>query len=555
MKTKNLIWTMALSFLMAVPVVNGQINKIQNAKDKITSGNSGKKDKTDEPKTETKNMDENNNTGETKNAAALDPGKGYFYTGFKSNDFKNEVNIGDDLYVRMELGKTMIEIAQEKGLGVTSWAYGYVTVYIDGNKSFTTKPYSFASNISKVWTYINLPLNVGPDFMKQIESDQSMLETEQDIWVFQQLFQEKGLVRLYTESAMASMASGGNHTVKVEFGLSDSDSKKEPDFVAAVGEVKITVDAAGAANLAENGPKNLRPLSEDKKGKFVPSSQSFTIGNGELTVNLELPQAPKYYNMKWCKASSCDYDHGDINFYLSMDNEPLAAWTTTLWEADYESNKSFSFVILPKNDQGINFTEGSFNNSKLFKSTNPVVYNMFDLIYSGKLTPGTHKLKIKAYSQETVPYEASYEFADSYFSQWPAIAEIVIDIVVTEQGRATTINSSEAKKLNHAGGEWATVDSQLKNGNTGNPQIELIDVATTSQWKVVTNSLGAILYRTCKADVIYKCEKGCRLFKNVEIKEDYSGGETYGTPYFNERIDMYFELNSVHVPVPESKIK
>ncbi|MPM07447.1 hypothetical protein SDC9_53753 [bioreactor metagenome] len=553
MKTKNFLLILSASFLMAATSANAQLN-VQKAKDKITTkANENKEKNQDNKKNET--MGENTNSGSASGVTALEPGKGYFYTSFKSNDFKNEVGIGDELYVRMELGKTMIDLSQEHGLGSTSWAYGYVTVYIDGNKQFTTKPYSFASNISKDWTFINIPLNISPDFISKLESDQSMLETSQDIWVFQQLFQEKGIVNLYTEAAMKTMASGGNHTVKVEFGLSDGDSKSEPDFVACSGEVKISVDAAGADALAQKGPKNLRPLSDSEKGKFVTAGSSFTIGSNDLTMKLELPQTPKYYNMKWCKATSCDYDHGDLNFYLSVDNQPVCAWSTTFWEADYENRKSFEFMVLPKTDNGINTPDEGFNDNILFKHVNPVVYNMFDLVYGGKLSAGTHKLKIKVYSPEVVPYDVSYEYQDSYFSQWPPIAETEIDIVVTEQGRNTMISSSEAKKLSHAGGEWASVDSKLLSGNTGNPEIKLIDVATTSEWKVTTNSLGAILYRTCHADVIYKCDKGYRLMKSVSIKEDYSGGGSYGSPYFNERIDQYFDLSPTHVPVPEAKIK
>jgi hypothetical protein len=126
---------------------------------------------------------------------------------------------------------------------------------------------------------------------------------------------------------------------------------------------------------------------------------------------------------------------------------------------------------------------------------------------------------------------------------------------VTEQGRTALINNSEAKKLSHAGGEWTAVDNTLKTSNTGNPNIQIIDVATTTKWKIVTNDLGVILYRTCKADVLYKSAEGYRIMKDMGVTEQYSGGGTYGEPSFSARIDNYFPLDAGHVPVPESKVK
>ncbi len=486
----------------------------------------------------------------------LENGKGYFYTSFKPNGFKEEVNIGDELFVRMNLGKTMIELSQANGIQADYTAYGFITVYIDDNMSFMAGPFSFPSNYSKKWQYIDIPLNVNPDFIEKISVDQSMLESEQDIWVFQQLFQENSIPKKYTASAMKTMSTG-NHTLKVEFGLGESDSK-EPKSVVCTGIVKVVSDDAGNKKLAINGPKNMRPLDVEEMGKFIFNSNAFTIGTSELTAKLELPNPPKYYNMKWCKTTSCDYDNGYIELYVSVDNEPVATWSCKLEGIDYTSTKAFDMVILPKTDAGIGKVEAPFNNSKLFKSENPVVYSLLDKIYSGNLKTGKHQLKIKAYSKECIPLNTEYEFLNSYFIQWPSIAETTIEFYVTEEGRNTMSNNSSAKKLSHALGEWIAVDKKLLESNSGVSDYQVIDIATTSEWKVVMNSLGAILYRECKADVLYKSKYGYRLQKSILVKEDYSGGGTYGSPYLAERIEFSFDsslLNSMHLPVPASKIK
>ncbi len=292
MKRNIFIRVMSIGLMLVATIANAQTGYLKNAGEKI-SGN--KKNNSETPTQKEVHMNNENNAVSN----TLEPGKAYFYTGFKATEYKKDVNVGDELFVRFELGKTMIELGQEKGLEVSSWAYGYLTIYIDGSKVFVTKPWSFASNISKDWTYINIPLNVSPEFISKLESDQSMLETAQDIWVFQQLFQENSVVKKYTEAAMSQLTTG-SHVVKAEFGLSSSDSEKEPQAVICSGEVNISADAAGANALAMNGPKHLRPLSEDEKGVFKPSATSFAIGSGELNVKLSLPHAPKYYNMKWC---------------------------------------------------------------------------------------------------------------------------------------------------------------------------------------------------------------------------------------------------------------
>lgn len=317
------------------------------------------------------------------------------------------------------------------------------------------------------------------------------------------------------------------------------------------------VDSILSSALSKGGAKQKQALNDSDKGKFVLSNSTFTVGTGDLTAKLELPQSPKFYNMKWCQASSCDYDNGYLELYVSVNNIPVAAWSAKLEGIDYTGTKSFDFVVLPKADTGIGVVEVPFNKSKLFQPENTVVYALLDLIYSGNLKNGTHKLKFKAYSKQTIPLNTAYEFEDSYFVKWPSIAETTIDLVITDEGRNTLIKNSSAKKLSHATGEWAAIDRALKSSATGSADNQLIDVATKTNWKIIRNSLGAILYRQCKADVIYKSKYGYRLQKGILVKQNYSGGG-YGTPYFAERIQFAHGpslLNSTHLPVPGEKIR
>jgi hypothetical protein len=563
MKTmKTLALTVAALLSLSV-VTNAQFGDLKNTKDKVEKttdkinigGGKNSENKSGGSGSSTENVGSASATTISVSADEMKPGSGYFYTSFKPNGFKNQVSIGDELFVRMNLGKTMVELAADNGLESSYTAYGFVVAYIDGQKVFTAGPYSFASNISKQWKYIDIPLNVNPDFAEKLAADNSLLETNQDVWVFQHLYQEKNVPVMYTTAAIGKMKSG-THELKIEFALANS-GDSEPKATVCTGTVSIGVDEAGSNALALSGPKHLRPLKDNEKGNFVFSQSAFSVGNGELSVNLKLPNAPKFYNMKWCKASSCDYDHGAMSFYASIDGIPVAAWDADLWDADYETRKDFSMIILPATDAGYGDMSATYNTNTLYKGASPVVYALLDMIYGGKLGVGNHKLTIKAYSQECVPYDVSYEFIDSYFSQWPAIAENTIEFNITQDGLNKMMAASSAKPLSHAGGEWTAIDTKLKASNTGGIY-EVVDVACQTEWKVVTNSLGVILYRECKADVIYKCEYGYRLQKRVAVKADYMGSSSYGAPYFNERIEASHGpslLGTMHLPVPAVKIK
>ncbi len=486
----------------------------------------------------------------------LETGKGGFYTSFASAEYKNDVTPGKDLYVRMNLGKTMYELTAENGMEASFTAYGFVNIFIDGEKILAAGPYSFASNISKVWDYIDIPLNISPDFVDKISGDQSLLETNQDIWVFQQMFQDSSIHKKYAAFAFALLSSG-SHKLRVEFGLGESGAQ-EPGAIVCSAEVNVSAEGADIEAMIKNLPKHMRPLEESEKGKFIVSNNPFIAGINELSASMELPQPPKYYNMKWCQATSCDYDSGYLEFYVSIDNIPVTAWSAKLHDADYTERKNFDFVILPKTDDGLGTYEAAFNNSDLFKSENSIVYALLDMLYGGHLSTGKHELRIKVYSQQCVPLNTDYEFQNDYFEKWPAIAESKIEFIVSEEGLNALTESSCTKKLSHADGDWVEADNILKRTNTNGPEFEIIDVATQTEWKVITNAFGIILYRECKADVIYKSGYGCRIQKRLGVRSDYLGDGTYGSPYFTERIEFSYGpslLNSMHLPIPFAKTR
>ncbi len=507
---------------------------------------------------------ENSNSTST-NVAKVDiskipAGSGKFYTDFATKEFKDKANIGDELFVVFNLGKTMIEHTVDLGMEESFYAYGFFTFTIDGKKVAVIGPYSFASNISKVWTDFTVPLSVNTDFAERLKANPGLLTTEQDFWLLQQLYGDNSIPMQYVILAIGNMQSAGNHSLKVEFGLGKKDDK-EPVGNVCSAEITIVTDKDGLKKLYAKGPKYMRPLADEDMGKFTFASNTLNIGTTTLTTTLELPKPPKYYNMYWCQSSSCDYDHGELNFYAELDGKFLASWSTTFWKDEYTGKKTFKLTIMPTSDKELTNDLASYNSEDLFKktsSTNPLPYALFDKIYNGEMSVGTHTLKIKVYSPESVPMNTAYENNAAWQNRWPAIAENTVKINLTADAKQKLISSSSAKKLSHAGGKWTTVDNILKK-STPNDGATILDVATYTDWEVTVDAWKIPVYRTCYANVLYKTKNNAyRIMRGVAVKEDYKGNSSYGKPYFSERPFFGYSsgmLNPMNYPVPASKVK
>lgn len=479
-------------------------------------------------------------------------GKTAFMTKYGDSNYKNSCNIGDDLFARFVLKKTMVEYHSELGINETFNAYGFVVITIDGVQRAISGPMQFTSNYSKVWKYVVVPLNLDAvAFSQGAKSDPSILSTSQGVWMFTYINADVSPRKDYINAAIQYMKKS-SHKVKIEFGLGGKSDKK-PKGIVASGEITVNVDEAGLNKLYERGPKHLRPLKPEEAGKFTANNANFNLGSNDLSLTLSMPNPPKYYNMKWCQSMSCDYDHGEMVFYAELDGKFLASWQTTFWNADYEQKKSFAFIAIPKSDAGIEDVASNIHSATMFnKQDNVLALAFLDNIYGGKIQAGKHNLKITAYSIESFPTNSSFENSSDYYSSIPSIAENSFDFNITQSGIQKIKSTCTVKKPTHAGGSWTTVDNYLK-AHSNESGIKMIDVATKTQWKVYKNSLGVILYRTCKADVLYNhSEYGCRVMRGVKVKEDYSGGGSYSNPYFdgaNFNLPP-FMLSTWNVPIP-----
>lgn len=468
----------------------------------------------------------------------------YFENGFHTLNNMSSANIGDELWMNIKMDKTMMEYSADFGLESTFNAYGYFTIYMDGQKVAITKPFHFSSNYSKTWTDFDMPVAIAQDYGADQSKVAALVTSSQGVWATTTLQNESSLSRLYVSQAIKNFApKNGPHKLKIEFGLGEK-SGTEPKGTVASGEITINVNDAGKKELYKKGPKYLQPLDDNEKGSISLNNGQFKLGENNLTATITLPQAPKYYALKWCTTMSCDYDHGNLSLTVLLDGEEIDGYSE-LWESKWESQKSFTFTLLTKNDNDFSNDVPPFNEEDLFQKdrNNNFVYALADIIYSGKIKPGSHKVTIKV-GHEVVVGNDKYN---------NIIAEKSFDISFTDAQAKSFAASSNAKKLSHAGGEWTSVDNHLKSLYSAD---RVTDVACYTEWKVTRNSLGIILYRTCRADVYYKTlDGGYRIWRAQEVKEDYNGS-SYGKPYFvgHFRTDWGPTLlNNSHYPVPAIK--
>ncbi|TNE54797.1 MAG: hypothetical protein EP338_06585 [Bacteroidetes bacterium] len=489
----------------------------------------------------------------------LESGKAYFSNSYAA-DYKETHGVGDDLFVRFSMGKTMLEHAVDLGMTEDKYnAYAFLTIYCDGKEAAVSGPHHMTSNYAGTWTEFDVALNLSQERIKNSVRDQELLSTTQGMWIVTNMLSDQAPHKAYISAAIAHFAmASGKHELKVELGLGGKSDKRAKGVICS-GTTSIMVDEAGNKKLFENGPKYMRPLSDSERGTFAINID-FSGGKKALKANLSLPNPPKYYNQKWCQATSCDYDHGGLIYYAELDGEMLLSGITELWNSKYEQQKSFEFTLIPASDKGIEKSGTEFNQEDLFHNThNPFVYALLDLIYQGKLAAGTHRLKLKLYSTETIPLNrrGDYENTKAYHSQWPSISENELTFELKTSDISQLRMASGAKKLSHAGGKWTAVEAQLK--KVTSDEGVLLDVAIQTEWNVKLNAFGVPVSRDAAADIYYKKKNGAyRVAEGVRIEEKY-GGSSYGKPYFKAlesfMIPSYAQLGPDIFAVPSEKMK
>jgi len=469
----------------------------------------------------------------------------YFEKGFHTVDNLKTASIGDDLWLNIKMGKTMMEYSTDFGIDETFNAYGYFVIYMDGKKVATTKPLSFTSNYSKSWTDFDVPVSISQDYGADREKVTALASNSQGMWVVSNLQNADLLNRVYIPNAIKYFASkNGPHKLKIEFGLGEKGGTA-PKGIISSGEITINVNDSGKKELYKKGPKFMRPLDDNEMGKITVNSSAFKLGSNTLTASVTLPHPPKYYAQKWCTTMSCDYDHGNLTVEVDIDGFNIGTGGE-LWNDQWEQQKTFEFTIIPKNDNELNNDLAPYNKELLVAQnrTNKIIYAIVDLIYSGKIKAGNHKITVSVNKEVTV--------GNDNIANQIAVEEFNINI--TQSQINALIASSNAKKLSHVSG-WSAVDKHLTSTHQDD---HVVDVACYTDWKVTRNSLGVILYRNCVAELLYKTEDGgYRIMQGVDVQEDYNGS-SYGKPYFTGqfRTDWgYQNLDFMHFPVPASKVK
>ena len=480
----------------------------------------------------------------------MEGGKAYFRNSFFLTSNATQLIASEDIITRFVFKSPIAELLTADGLANETELSQYINIYINGKKLGTEVfdiPAEFLPSLAEV-TYVDLPIQAGKSTLDGIsESD---LKTGQDMFLLTSIIPAMTMTT-YIRGALNQ--GENNFKLKLEYGIGKKGA--EMTSILSASEVSMKSDKAIFEKLIARAPKSIRPLLAAEKGEIAYSTSNYEVGTGSLTATMKLPNPPKYYNQKWCNSMSCDYDHGNLEFYAELDGEFLAAWSAVFWNEEYEKQTSFDFTLLNATDAEFADQSASFNDGLIWgKQQNAVIYKLVDRLYSGKIATGKHTLKIKCYSQQTVPLNTG---ANEDFNQWPSIAETEMTINVTGAGVQKMKAASTSKKLSHASGEWVAVDAHLKKAGPAENGV-MLDIATQTTWKVEVNAFGVPLYRTCKANILYKTNDGeYRISEDNLIKCDYEGSG-YSKPYIVTSLFTVFGsgmLDNFHYPVASNKVK
>lgn len=319
-----------------------------------------------------------------------------------------------------------------------------------------------------------------------------------------------------------------------------------------LGKLKDLKEKATQVSQQKKGP-----LDADEQGKLTIGSGTLEIGKSDWMVNLDLPHPPKYYSLRWCASSTCDYDHGSMTIRVELDGKHLASVSHAFWNADYETNKSFMFLLLPKAD-------GQLKNDGeegILDSRSEFPLPLLDWIYGPMLTEGKHNIRIRVFNPENAPKDMNYESDNQdFFAAWDPVADQSFDFNVTEADRATIKAASSLVTLApKKGGEWTALEDELLKGSVSNEHGKLLRIAVTSNdWNINRNGFGIILSRSATAQVIYTSKWGCRA-NYTKITEQYDGSK-YGKP-MTENISSNYGVEPFGIhsngdkPIPCDKVK
>ncbi|TNE55490.1 MAG: hypothetical protein EP338_04270 [Bacteroidetes bacterium] len=293
---------------------------------------------------------------------------------------------------------------------------------------------------------------------------------------------------------------------------------------AQLGRLKDLKEKATKLSVQKKGP-----LKAEEIGKLEYNVPKLQIGESDLALKISLPKPPKYYAMRWCASSSCDYDHGEMFFLVELDGEILAHFDHTFWNDDYETKTEFQLLLLPKTDGNIK-EDGVFPGLPAVTKRGEVYMPMLDMVYGPLLKEGTHKLRVRMFNPQNSPKDMTYELGNpEYFNAWDPVIDQIVEFEVTEAGRKKMKDAASLEKpVTRKGGEWTAMEELLLSKSEKYPEGKCLRLVSSSDWTINRNAFGIILNRTSYVQIIFENKWGCRVTYN-KVTEQYDGS-SYGKP-------------------------
>lgn len=345
-------------------------------------------------------------------------GKALAYTKYGTLDFKETVNVEDDLFLKFVFDKTLQELATEQGLGASDKIYAMVKIQLDKGEAIAG-PFEVDAQAAPMLTAVDFVLNVLPnEFTDALKKRQNEL-TMADMVVLTLWPHPKNTQKRWIQLMAGNMQAGKTQKAKAAlYFVKDEKSKTPIGKALAAGEFQVKTTEAGIQKLYSSGrvPAKYQPkpdngithdLHSKNMNKIVWSTNeitkaetsdaafknSFSSLAGGIYGRVYLPKSIHNYGASIGDPNVCNYA---LNFYLDgklaghshynkMEDDACEKWTT--WQVvlaplasdDYAYSMSEDFAnMLKKTKEGthklkvemvFNYLEGNDTKSIVMASS------------------------------------------------------------------------------------------------------------------------------------------------------------------------------------------
>lgn len=318
---------------------------------------------------------------------------------------------------------------------------------------------------------------------------------------------------------------------------------------------KLTVQGIkNSATNVKNATKGSFKKEDQGSVDFLVNgakSGAFNVGEGTLTMQVNLPQSFQFYDGYGYDKNV--YDNGEATIFVKVDGQPFRSWGRKIFDTDYKDKKQFDIPVVPANDKGINNTDMKEHNIVLADegnnagTQNSLMMAMLAQLYD-KMPLGKHTMDVEVWT-------SNYDAARNEDKLAVAVGHLDFELTAAGRDKLRAISVIELPK--HKEVEFDKGRLAAFKADWDADGVVATDYFKTTDYLYHRNSYGIILNRTYNADILLKSDEVCWWVRSLEYLDANEGGDKYGSSSRNAgSVELKADDASVrYVPIPCNRLK